>query len=376
MRSRTARPGRVVVVGRGEPERGGIPSFLAMLVDAQEALGREVVLVNLSEGARREGGRASWSNLTRTFTDALRVLRTARSGDVVHVHSALAPTVTCVRAGLLLRAARLRGARTVLHAHGGRIVGSLTSPARRAVTRISLRPADAVIAVSVRVRDTLVEAGLDPARVRHLPNGVDVDRFADAVRPASRPHDPPRVLFVGGITARKGVLDLLEASSTLLAEGVAHEVRLVGGVPDEGERSHDEVRDALPPQAVMVGPVDPADIPAAYDGADVFCLPSWWEAMPLTVLEAQAAGLPVVASDVGDVATMVQDGVTGRLVPPRDPAALADALRPLLSDTATRRRMGEAGQERMRENFDVARLLGRLGALFDEVLGRAGEGES
>ena len=197
------------------------------------------------------------------------------------------------------------------------------------------------------------------------------------MRPASRPHDPPRVLFVGGITARKGVLDLLEASSTLLAEGVAHEVRLVGGVPDEGERSHDEVRDALPPQAVMVGPVDPADIPAAYDGADVFCLPSWWEAMPLTVLEAQAAGLPVVASDVGDVATMVQDGVTGRLVPPRDPRCAGRRAAPVAQrhgDPAAhgRGRTGEdAGELRRRPD-----CCGRLAALFDEVLGRAGEGES
>ena len=368
--------GRLVVVGRGEPERGGIPSFLAMLVEGEATLRREVVLVNLTEGARRDGGRASWANLLRTLTDALRVLRVARRGDVVHIHSALAPTVTCVRAGLLVRAARLRRAHPVVHAHGGRLVGSLTSTWRRTVTRRSLGTAALVVAVSTRVQETLVAAGLPADRVRFLPNGVDVARFADAADGNERPHDPPRLLFVGGITPRKGVLDLLEASTVLLAEGVDHELWLVGGIPDEGERSHAEVRDALPPQADLHGPVDPADIPKTYAAADVFCLPSWWEAMPLTVLEAQAAALPVVASDVGDVATMVDDGVTGTLVPPRDPAALADALRPLLRDTERRRRLGAAAQARMRTEFDVDPLLRRLATLFDEVQGARGEGES
>ncbi len=282
--------GRLVVVGRGAPERGGIPSFMAMLVDEQQTLGYDVVFVNLAEGARREGGRLSWGNATRTFTDAARVFRVARRGDVVHVHSALAPTVTGLRAGLLVRAARLRGARTVVHAHGGRLIDSLTSRARRALARRTLAPADAVIAVSTRVRDVLLDSGLDPARVRYLANGVSVERFADVT--SSRPHHPPRVLFVGGLTPRKGVLDLVAASTMLLDEGVHHELWLVGGMPDEGAGSQQQVLDAVPPHAEMVGMVDPVEMAATYAQVDVFCLPSWWEAMPLTVLEAEAPACP------------------------------------------------------------------------------------
>ncbi len=357
------------MVGRGEPERGGIPSFLALLVEEQQTLGYDVVLLNLAEGARREGGRLSWGNATRTVTDTLRVYRTARRGDIVHLHSALAPTVTCLRAGLLVRAARLRGARAVVHAHGGRLVDSLSSRPRRLIARRSLAAADAVVAVSTRVRDTLVETGLDPARVHFLANGVSVGRYAPA-RPSSRPHDPPRVLFVGGLTPRKGVLDLLAASSMLLDEGVKHQVWLVGGVPDEGDAAHRQILDAVPSHAVLVGPVAPAEMPATYAEADVFCLPSWWEAMPLTVLEAQASGLPVVATDVGDVASMLVEGVTGHLVPVRDERALADALRSLLENEARRLEMGEQAVRVMRERFAIETMLAGLAEILDEVSGR------
>jgi glycosyltransferase involved in cell wall biosynthesis len=338
---------------------------MAMLVDEQQTLGYDVVFLNLAEGARREGGRLSWGNATRTFTDAARVFRAARRGDVVHVHSALAPTVTALRAGLLVRAARLRGARTVVHAHGGRLIDSLTTPARRALAHRTLAPADAVIAVSTRVQDVLLESGLDPDRVRYLANGVSVDRFADV--PSSRPHDPPRVLFVGGLTPRKGVLDLLAASSMLLDEGVRHELWLVGGMPDEGAESHRQVLDAVPPHAELKGQVDPADMADVYAAADVFCLPSWWEAMPLTVLEAQAAGLPVVATDVGDVASMVVDGTTGHLVPARDRAALAGALRSLLVDEDRRAEMGAQALRHVREGFAVETMLRDLAEVLDEV---------
>lgn len=357
--------GRLVVVGRGEPERGGIPSFLGMLVDEQETLGYDVVLVNLAEGARQDGGRLSWRNATRTVTDAVRVFRTARRGDIVHIHSALAPTVTGLRAGLLVRAAKARGSWAVVHAHGGRLIDSLTSSARRTVARRTLAPADVVIAVSTRVRDVLLHSGLDPAQVRYLANGVAVDRFATPGR--TRPHDPPRVLFVGGLTPRKGVLDLLAASTELLDDGVKHELWLVGGVPDEGASSYQEVLDAMPPHAVLKGELTPAEVADLYAEADVFCLPSWWEAQPLTVLEAQAAGLPVVATDVGDVASMILDGTTGHLVPSRDRAALAAALGDLLGNEDRRLYMGERAAAHARHSFAAETMLRDLASILDEV---------
>jgi glycosyltransferase involved in cell wall biosynthesis len=110
-------------------------------------------------------------------------------------------------------------------------------------------------------------------------------------------------------------------------------------------------------------------MPSLYRTADVFCLASWWEAFPLSLLEAMASGLPVVATRVGDVPVAVRDGETGLLVGPRDPAALAVALERLLADAEVRRAMGKAGRQRAVREFGARRGVQALGALYGELTG-------
>jgi len=198
--------------------------------------------------------------------------------------------------------------------------------------------------------------------VRLVDNGVDCSRYADP----EPPHDPPRVLYVGLLTPRKGVLDLIEASRLLNAQGVRHELRLLGGTPDEGPAAAVPVQQAAEGTARLLGTRAPEDMPQAYAEADVFCLPSWWEAMPLSVLEAMAAGLPVVATDVGDVSRLVTP-LCGQVVPPRSPGLIAEALRPLLEDVEKRRRMGEAARDRARSTFSSTATANAIGSLYDEL---------
>jgi len=174
-------------------------------------------------------------------------------------------------------------------------------------------------------------------------NGVDLETFGSA-QPECPRGDRPRVLYVGLLTPRKGVVDLIDASRQLLEQGVDHELWIVGGTPDEGQVAEQAVRRSAHPGVVFRGTRQPEEMPSVYAAADVFCLPSWWEAMPLSVLEAMAAGLPVVATDVGDVKEAVSDGSSGILVPPRSPDRLASALRELLLDAGRRADLG--GQAR------------------------------
>jgi glycosyltransferase involved in cell wall biosynthesis len=108
-------------------------------------------------------------------------------------------------------------------------------------------------------------------------------------------------------------------------------------------------------------------MPDVYRSADIFCLPSWWEAMPLSVLEAMASGLPVVATTVGDVPTMVRPGVTGFLVEPRNLEAIAASLRTLLDDPDLRRRMGSAGREEAERNFGADGTIARLDEVYEQT---------
>ena len=361
---------RLVVVGRGAPERGGIPTYLDMMQRQSARFGVPVEVLNLTPAGGSDGGVASWANIARTLGDTLRVLRVARRGDIVHVHSALAPTVTAVRAGLLLLAARLRGARTVLHAHGGRLAQQPPEGRGRLLTSLAVRPATRVVAVAEVVREALLGLGVDGGRLSVVPNGVDLGRFE---RPGSAASEtscdevrPPRVLYAGILSPRKGVLDLVEASRLLQERGVAHELWLAGGVPDEGRAAYDEVLGELPDTVRRLGALPPESMPEVYAACDVFCLPSWWEAMPLTVLEAQAAGLPVVATDVGDVARLVVDGESGLLVPARDVDGLTAALEGLLVSSGTRLTMG-AHARAFAARFDERATIDALADLFREM---------
>lgn len=359
-----------------------------------------IELLNLTRGSEPQGGRASLTNVTATLDDARTVFRTARRRDVVHIHSAMAPTVTLARASTLALAARARGARVVVHAHGGLLVGWADSKRREELLRLLLLPAHRVVAVAESVR-TVLAGAVEPRRLGLISNGVDVERFtprpevgededADAVTRADAGTGvldpsgiadvvegrPPRVLYAGLLTPRKGVLDLFQASRDLRARDIDHELCVVGGTPDEGSSAEQDVRRAAAATKVtMAGSVPSESMADVYRHADVFCLASWWEAMPLTVLEAMASGLPVVATDVGDNSRLVVHGETGLIVPPRDPRALAEALARLLDDAPMRRRFGQAGRARVVAEFSLDRTIDELDTLYASV-GRPLHGQS
>jgi glycosyltransferase involved in cell wall biosynthesis len=354
--------GRVLLVGKGAPDRGGIPSFLEMLLSSRLAEEHDLRFLNLAHSGTPQGGRATLGNASRTFRDVVAVWRAAGDSDIVHIHSALAPAVTTVRAALLASAGRARGCSVVVHAHGGGVLTWLNSPWRRRLLRWAMRPAHRVVAVWTAGREIL-EQVLPPERVALIDNGVAVDAH---VSPRAD-NEPPRILFVGLLTPRKGVVDLLTASRLLRERGVAHELHLLGGTPDEGPEAEAQVRAALDDSVKLLGTRPPHEMPAAFADADVFCLPSWWEAMPLSILEAMAAELPVVATDVGDVGRAVIDGTSGFVVPVRAPEALAAALEKLLTDVELRRRMGRAGRELVTRQFSKDVTAAEVSALYAEL---------
>jgi glycosyltransferase involved in cell wall biosynthesis len=188
----------------------------------------------------------------------------------------------------------------------------------------------------------LRQMGDDPARQRVIRSGIDV--------PESGPRelrDPPVVGVVALLIARKGVDVLLEAFRGVPA-GVALEV-----FGDGPERAALEAQaGALPHRITFHGSV--SDVRVRLQSIDLFVLPSLGENFPIAILEAMAAGLPVIATRVGGVPEMIDDTKTGLLVTPGDVADLRGALLDLLSDPATRAAMGELGRERVAANFDNA----------------------
>ncbi len=188
-----------------------------------------------------------------------------------------------------------------------------------------------------------------PARTVVIHNGVPLDRPRRSPGPASR---PATIVSVGRLRAPKDFVTLVRAMAAL--EPGSARLRIAGDGPERAALAAEVGRLGLDESVELLG--TRTDVPELLAGADVFVLASDSEGLPMSVLEAMAAGLPVVASAVGGVPELVRDGETGVLVPPRDSAALARALAPIVGDPELRDRLGDAGRRRVEREFSLARF--------------------
>ncbi|WP_432508835.1 glycosyltransferase family 4 protein [Kineococcus auxinigenes] len=229
-----------------------------------------------------------------------------------------------------------------------------------------VRSADAVACISEYCRRRLAE--LVPvqhhAKLGLVRMAVDADRFADAsAERAARGSGPLRVLFVGRLVPEKGPAVLLDAVAALRrgVDPLDVRLRVVGAGPLAEELAAQVERDGLAEVVELVGPLGNEQLPVQYAWADVFCLPSFAEGVPVVLMEALATALPVVTTAIAGIPELVRDGVEGRLVPPGDSGALVAALRGVAAlDAEGRRALGSAGRRRVREEFSPVLNAERL----------------
>jgi glycosyltransferase involved in cell wall biosynthesis len=285
--------------------------------------------------------------------------------DVIHCHN-LDPLLI---GGF---AARLTGAiPVVMTKHGNRIPRA--GPAMSLI-RWLIRSAR-VVAVSLEALRLITEwmpRGC-PA-VLYIANGIATEAY-DNLPPREVARSAlgfPAAAFIVGTVSRlvscKRHLDLLEAFAEILPQFPGALLAIVGDGPLRPEIEARIARLGLQQSVVMLG--DRRDIPEILAALDVFCLPSDQEGMPMTVLEAMAAGLPVVASDVGGIPELVDPGVTGLIVPAGAPRQLAAALSSLARDPALARAMGSAGGVKLRRSFSISTALGAYEECYREIKNR------
>ncbi|MDE0608683.1 MAG: glycosyltransferase family 4 protein [Anaerolineaceae bacterium] len=197
-------------------------------------------------------------------------------------------------------------------------------------------------------------------------SGVDMTRFV----PRPEPDDIPRVLYAGRLLWQKGLAEFVEAARLLRAEAFPARFTIAG----YGEAGNpDSVPQATLASWQREGVIDYLgqrdDMPQVYADAQVVCLPSWREGVPLALIEGAACSRALVASDVPGCREIVRHEHNGLLVAPRDAASLAAALRRLLTDEVTRQRMGAAGRELARREFSLEQVISTTLSLYDGLLG-------
>ena len=216
------------------------------------------------------------------------------------------------------------------------------------------RKVDGVIAISGKIRELLIEAGVERERIRLIHSGIDPRPFETAANDCAVDCERIVVGMIAVLEERKGHRVLLEAARRLKARGCQIGYRLAG----EGS-----LRKSLEETTIQLGLNEDvrfldfvSDIPAFLNSVDIVVLPSLFEGLGVSVLEAMAAGKAVIASRAGGLAEVVVDAVTGFLVAPGDAEALANAIVKLAGDRSLSREMGQKGKVRLKEHFTMEQM--------------------
>ncbi len=322
-------------------------------------------------------------NLWFTLRNWLLLLRILllKKPQLVHMPLAQNPLGFARDAAFLLSAKTL-GFRVLLHAYGGDFQAfTRTQPqSMRAAIRHILCRADRVAVVSENLASQF-DGIFPPSRIIPIPNCISVTG-----RPASRPQNHSQtVLFLGKISVAKGAVDFVRAAALLLSRGSREQLRfrMVGDFLEiernvtflkhpNGAREQIQRLLELPwcEQAIsVIGPVENDAKWAEYASADIFVAPSYSEGTPLTVLEAMAAGLPIVASRVGGLPEILGPRQLTFLVAPGDVTALADRIHQLASDSNLRAELGEENREIVESNFGLPALARHLQLAYQAIAG-------
>jgi glycosyltransferase involved in cell wall biosynthesis len=267
------------------------------------------------------------------------------------------------------RIAKALGIPLVVTYHGMDITVRAKTEAEAERRRRAFAAADRVIAVSQFIANALRAAGCPDEKITLHYIGVDTQKFT----PATAPRSENEVLFVGRLVDKKGVIHLVRAMAAVRKSVPDASLTIAGDGPlREGLAREAE---ALKVPATFLGVQTPEQVQQLMRRAAVLAGPSIAdnrgnaEGLPITFLEAQASGLPLVVSTSGGTGEGVVHGTTGFLFAPGDEEALAQHLTTLLGDSALRARMSEAAREHMVEHFDLRRQTGRLEGVYGELQG-------
>lgn len=196
------------------------------------------------------------------------------------------------------------------------------------------------------------------------PLGIDPEVFTP--RPQKPAPEPFEILCVGRLTPAKGQHLLIDALNELSRQGRSVRLRLVGAGPDELALREHAAHIAYPERIVFSGAVDQDRIRDYYAAADIFCLPSFAEGVPVVLMEAMAMEIPCVSSRITGIPELIRDGIDGMLVAPSDVDSLVAALARLLDDEDFRARIGKAGRARVLEYYDLRENVRQLADVFAE----------
>jgi glycosyltransferase involved in cell wall biosynthesis len=309
--------------------------------------------LQLHEAATKEGIESHLipckGQIDLTVAASIRELASQTSADIVHAHGYKAD----IYAYFALRPSSTPLVSTCHTWYDNNLLVTFYGKADRRI----LRHYAAVVAVSEEVRQRLLKAGVRKDKVHLVRNGIDLRPFDSAppsLRSGTISDHPPLVGLIGRLSVEKGIDIFLHAAARVIAEIPSTKFVVIGEGPDRDKL--ESLIDALNirENVTMLGRRD--DMPSVYASLDMMVSASRQEGLPIAILEGMASRLPLVATAVGGVPTVVLDGQTGRLVPPENPESLASVIVTLLRNPAQRKSFGAAARRLIEEEFSANRM--------------------
>lgn len=353
---------RVIMTGPMPPSVGGMTTVLSDLGESNLAAQVDLVFFNTAK-TTPEGRRLSEALLSkwRLWSDWVRLLN-SKSKTIAHIHTCSG--FTFFLDGVLVCLARLCSVRVVMHIHGAKFDQFLDGlhPILLGLARWLFRRCDVIIVLSdsweIELQKRLGEQSFSV-----IANGVPL---IEGFTRQARIRKDVNVLFLGNLTERKGVLDLLDAmrhvdNAVLHMVGGEEQIGIVDKVKQliEQQKLNDKV--------ILHGVKSGQDKQQFLQDADIFVLPSYAEGMPVALLEAMAFGLPVIVSNVGGIPAVVTNEVEGFLITAGNREQLTSALKQLVSNPELREKMGQAGRTRCKSQFSIDATADKLLNLYWKI---------
>ncbi|MDQ7980500.1 glycosyltransferase family 4 protein [Paraburkholderia sp. SARCC-3016] len=352
---------RVLHVGPGRGQRGGIASALTELGSQRARFANAAVELSFFE---TRGFKSFAALAAFVFVDLPRFTFGAlRHADIVHFHVSVHGSF--YRKLMLWTLAKLRAKKTIFHLHAGNFLPFATQsgPITRKAIGWFLRNANASVAVSSPIADEMRRLGAVRRTLRVIGNSAHDAETAGREHMACRETQDaalsqPYIAFAGRLTEQKGIDDLLTAIALLAGDGYYVPACFAGGGDiARWERLARDYR--IDDRVRFVGWLEGDEKLAFYRGARAFCMPSHYEAFGIATLEAMFSSVPVIGTRVGGFLDLIEDGVSGFLVEPSDPHALALRLRLLMGDADRAISMGRAAFLRAQQHYSCAAVVER-----------------
>jgi glycosyltransferase involved in cell wall biosynthesis len=362
---------RVLLAAHIGVPRGGVSTYFETLINSDLNNYVDLHFIETSKGALRSGNRGKWRiiNWFNALNNILRFLFALISVKPDLVHIGTAYNASFVKHSVMACLARMFFVPVIIQPHCS--ISKLLPENQKVWRKFALfilRQCEGVIILSKEW--TLLGHLIPKTKIRYIPNAINVKPYEQLPRPRQTTNGKVNILYMGHITREKGIFDLIEASRTISKKNPRFVTDIVGEclIDEELCRMNEIINsNDLQEYIKIFGPEYGKKQIGRFASADIFVLPSYHEGMPMSVIEAMAAGLPVVASNVGGIPDLIENEVTGKLIAPGDVQALSSSLIELIENPEKRSNWGIKGRQKAVQHFDVESRVAELVSFYHDV---------